>query len=365
MGTCKYCNRSTGLFSHSHKECEDKYIKGVESLEEISKHFFDGNISSSQLVSKFNECRNNNFISSKDIAQIASDAIKTYTDSISRPFRPSQLNLVREYVDSVGIPFELINMWGAIDEFGYKLLKGFMTEYFTDQISLSQAIGRCERVKTALPINREKEDEAYYYVLNKAASNFLSDGLLTDEEKNKIDNFINLLSLQVNNLPAQFKGGELEKLNQVTILKNLEKGVLPPGTQGLPIILGKGETLLWAFNGVTLLEEKITREWKGRSSGFSFRIVKGVYYRTGGIKGKPIEKSSMNPIGIGTLYVTNKNLIFHSMTKGVKISYKKIIGLSPYSDGVEIQRDGANVKRLAIQGFDPWFFINVISLITK
>lgn len=73
----------------------------------------------------------------------------------------------------------------------------------------------------------------------------------------------------------------------------------------------------------------------------------------------------MNPIGIGTLYVTNKNLIFHSMTKGVKISYKKIIGLSPYSDGVEIQRDGANVKRLAIQGFDPWFFINVISLITK
>ena len=365
MGTCKYCNKSTVLFSHSHKECEDKHVYGISELERISTSYFKGNCSVNEITYKLIEVKSNNFINEEDISIIASNAISYYTSVIARPYRPSQLRLVHDYIKALNISFDLINRNGVIDEFGNKLFKGFMIDYFTNKISLKQSIDRCEKVKYLLPITRSKEEDAYYYVLNKAATNFLSDGFLSDEEKDKIDKYIHTLSLQMNNLPPQFKGGELEKLNQVTILKNLEMGILPPKPRDLPIILGKEETLLWAFNGVTLYEEKITKEWKGRSSGFSFRIIKGVYYRTGGIKGKPIEHSSMNPIGTGTLYITNKNLIFHSVNKGLKIGYKKLVGLSPYSDGVEIQRDGANVKRLAIQGFDPWFLMNLMSLIAE
>lgn len=97
----------------------------------------------------------------------------------------------------------------------------------------------------------------------------------------------------------------------------------------------------------------------------SFRICKGVYYRTGGSKGHPVEHSTMQSLGTGTLYVTNKNLIFHSVMKGAKIPYKKIIGVTPYSDGLEINRDGANAKRLTMQGFDPWFIMNLLSMIAE
>jgi hypothetical protein len=92
--------------------------------------------------------------------------------------------------------------------------------------------------------------------------------------------------------------------------------------------------------------------------------MKGVTYRTGGFKGHPVETSYMENMGIGSLYVTNKNIIFMGQTRSIKVPYTKIIGINPYSDGMEVQRDGSNVKRLVFQGFDCSFILNVINLIS-
>ena len=91
---------------------------------------------------------------------------------------------------------------------------------------------------------------------------------------------------------------------------------------------------------------------------FSFRIMRGVYYRVGQSKGKPIEHSHMQSYGKGSLFVTSKNLIFYSAEKSVKIPYSKLVGITPYSDGIEIHKE--NSKRMAIQGLDPWFIMNYI-----
>ena len=107
----------------------------------------------------------------------------------------------------------------------------------------------------------------------------------------------------------------------------------------------------------------IEKEFVGRHGGFSFKIIKGVYYRTGQSKGHPIEHSYMDMVGIGQLIITNQNIFFYSQTKSVKIPLKKIIGIVPYSDGVEIQKDGTNSRRMVFQGFDCWFIMNLISQI--
>mgnify|MGYP004443426205 CR=1 len=65
--------------------------------------------------------------------------------------------------------------------------------------------------------------------------------------------------------------------------------------------------------------------------------------------------------GIGDLIFTNKNLIFYSQDKSIKLPYKKILSLVPYSDGVEIQQDGTNARRVLFQGFDSWFFVNLMA----
>ena len=64
--------------------------------------------------------------------------------------------------------------------------------------------------------------------------------------------------------------------------------------------------------------------------------------------------------GTGTLYITNKHIIFQSPTSAQKVPYSKMIGVTPYSDGIEIHRDGANAKRLtfkvSIVGFNEYHF---------
>ena len=109
---------------------------------------------------------------------------------------------------------------------------------------------------------------------------------------------------------------------------------------------------------------KVEKEFVGRHGGFSFKVMKGVYYRTGQSRGKPIEHSYMDKVGIGQLIITNQNIIFYSQAKSVKIPFKKIVGLVPYSDGIEVQKDGATSKRMVFQGLDCWFIMNLLSQIS-
>lgn len=363
MGNCKYCGQSAGIFSRSHKECEQKHEAGISEFENVCRRYFSGNATARDVADSRRRLASSNFLSDTDIADIADRTLREYTDSIRRPFKPSHLNLVDGFINAVGVAYANINSKGAVDAFTQKLLKGFMVEYFTDHLSLAEAQSRCQRVTTTLPISKSGENEAYYYVLNKAAQNFLNDGMLSDDEQQKIDQYVATLALPLNCLPVQFQGSEIEKLGQATVLKNLQRGVLPQRSVNAPIMLGKSEAILWVFGGVTAYEEKIEREWVGRSRGMSFRVCRGVYYRTGGSNGHAVEHSSMQPIATGSLYVTNKNLIFHSMMKALKIPYRKIVGVTPYADGIEIHRDGASVKRLTMQGFDPWFLMNVMSTV--
>lgn len=365
MGTCKYCGKSTGMFSHSHKECEDKHEVGLNDFTNTVKLFFAGTCDSNDVISARTHLKANAFLSDEDICHISDIEIRQYTASIHRPFSPRQMHLMDDFLNAIGVPFNQVNASGAVDEFTKKLMKGFMVEFFTDQITLPVAQSRCQKVLAKFPMTQANIDDAYLYVLNKAASNFLKNGLISDDEQQKLDEYIHTLALPLTNLPAKYQDSDISKISQVAIIKSVQRGVVPRSNIVAPILLGKNETILWTYNGVSLYQEKITREWVGRSGGFSFRIMKGVYYRTGASKGHPVEHSSMEFQGQGSLYITNKNLIFYSPSKSAKIPFSKIIGLTPYSDGIEVHKDGANQKRMTMQGFDPWFLMNLLSQINN
>ena len=365
MGTCKYCGKDAGWFSHSHAECKEKNQRGKEDLATIISSYFGLRASAIDVQQTKNRLIKDAYLSADDIADVSDPEIRRYTASIHRPFSPSSMRLMDEFLNAIGVSYSQINKNGAVDEFTKKLLKGFMVEYFTDQLSLQVAHNRCEKVLGHFPMAQQNIEDAYYYVLNKAATNFLKNGIISDNEQQKIDDYVQYLSLPLNNIPAQYQNSDISKLGQVDILKNIQKGIIPRNSLSVPIMLGKNESILWTYNGVSLYLEKITREYVGRSGGFSFRVMKGVYYRTGRMKGHPVEHSTMEFNGTGALYITNKNLIFQSDMKGVKIPFSKIIGLTPYSDGIEVHKDGANQKRMTLQGFDPWFLMNLLSQINN
>jgi hypothetical protein len=366
MGTCKYCGCKAGLLSKTHRECEEKHSDGLRGLEQDLRMVISNNKGDcSRLRTSLPAYRSTNFLSEDDIVTVFDKVIREYTLSMHRPYSPRSMHIVDDIINILNVPYQLISAKRGLDEFTKKLMRGFMVDYFTDKLPLPVAQQRCGSVLKRFPMSQSQIDDAYWHVLDRAATNFLSDGSLSDDEQRKITDFTQTLSLSLNNIPKPYQNGDISKLSQVALIKALQNGIVPSTNFQAPIILGKKESVFWAYNGVSCYQEKITKEWVGRNNGFSFRVCKGVYYRTGRSKGHPVERSSMELQGMGTLYVTNKNLIFWSQMKNLKIPFSKIIGFTPYSDGIEVHRDGATAKRLTFQGFDPWFIMNVISQLTN
>jgi hypothetical protein len=286
------------------------------------------------------------------------NVIGDYVDKLKMPFTPDVISKMDAFLNAIGVSYSTINATGVIDSFTKKVMGWYLVDYFLGKLSLSQAQSNCRNLLQLFPMSPDQIMDAYLTVLDKAAKNFLKNGFLSPTEKGKIDDYINCLGLQVNNLPAKFQNSDIVKISQSLILDNLKKGIVPTVNVSLPILLTRGENVLWVYNDAELLMEKVEREWVGRNHGVSIRIIRGVYYRIGQSKGKPIEHSHMQSHGKGCFIVTTKNMIFYSQQKTIKIPYTKLVGVTPYSDGLEIHKD--NSKRIAIKDVDPWFIMNYI-----
>ena len=365
MGTCKYCGQSAGFFSRAHKECEEKHERGLSGMGDLMRRYFSGSVSADDLKAKLAKNRLPYFLSDDDIATVSISTIKAYGDSIKRPYPSDTLPKVKAFLNAIAIPYAKLNENGDMDALALKLFQGYVVDFFAKGVPLSQIKVSTDSVTSVLPLSQQKKDEAYYNVLNKAADKFMADGWLADNEQRLIESYTSSLGIALNCLPMQYQSESLARIGQAIVLKDLQRGVLPQKPLSVPVMLGRGEYALWVYDNVTMFQEKITREYVGGSRGMSYRICKGVTYRTGSFKGHPVERSHMDKVGVGSLVITNKHFFFHCPTASSKIPFTKIIGVSPYSDGLEVHKEEAKPKRTVFQGFDPWFVMNVISQLSN
>ncbi|MDE6447360.1 MAG: hypothetical protein K2L35_03475 [Muribaculaceae bacterium] len=204
--------------------------------------------------------------------------------------------------------------------------------------------------------------QIYCRAFDAAIEQYLDDGIIDNDEERTVARFMQFTGLPQHLLNAN---KSLEKVVQSKVLQELLNGQVPTPritiSGSFPFLLSKNEHMLWLFRNVTLQMQKVRRETVGRTRGVSVRICKGVYYRTGGFRGHPIETTYMQRIGTGSVCLTDKNLYFHSPEKSLKIPFSKILSLDPYSNGLGVQKDGANDKPIFFQHLNSWFCYNVIS----
>lgn len=237
---------------------------------------------------------------------------------------------------------------------------------------LATAIGRNENVASArarlLPVAREgwvRGDDFESSLVDgweQAAVTMMDSGRMDEHGEAQLMGYASALGIvaRLNDRDAY------RRLAQTAVLRDLADGTVRSRVQysGAMPNLGRNETLVWVFKDTEYLEDRVRREYVGRSQGFSFRIAKGVTYRIGGFRGRPVEHQERVSLGRGTLFVTSKNLIFVGAQKTFRIPYAKVVAFEPYSNGLGFTRDAANAKAQLFMTDDGAFLSEMVSLVS-
>jgi hypothetical protein len=194
---------------------------------------------------------------------------------------------------------------------------------------------------------------------------FLEGGIVDREGETRLVEFQEHFALSQGELDVN---GALTKTAKSAVLRDVLNGIVPHRMViegNMPVNVQKGEQIVWAFPGSKLLEDKTRREYEGRSQGVSLRVMKGVYYRLGAFKGHPVEHTERICVGTGVVVMTDKTFYFGGPQTSLRIPYTKIVSFIPFSDGIGIMRDVANVKPLIFVTGDGWFAYNLVINLAK
>ena len=141
------------------------------------------------------------------------------------------------------------------------------------------------------------------------------------------------------NLNAQlsFNGDSKMQLEKYKLYWLIENGELPE--KQVELNLPENEICFFSINADWLELRTVNKGYNYGGIGYRIKIMKGVYYRMGNINLKKITSEELQVIDTGTVYLTNKRIIFTGSRKNTNIKLNKILSITPYSDGVGIEKD--------------------------
>lgn len=351
---CKYCHQPAGLFCFWHKECRAKHSAAVKEIKEIFSSRIADFSSISQITAELAELSANGYVSYKEICNLILDAIRS---ALKKP----SFNVLTLIPLALSLPEKSKKKAISEPAFREQCANAFKEE-FSD---IRQGDKRAVELTELLEAMRSEDisfNSELIAVLDERAAKYLEDGIIDNREEEEIKFYLEHSLLK--DTEELYNSNAYQKMVQSAILRDIQEGrpIDRLQVEGLPVLLGKNEQLLWVFKGIDGYEEKTGSQFHAGSRGVGVKICKGVYYRVGASKGYSTEYQYMKELGNGIFVVTTKNIIFIA-GKQVKIGIPKILSIEPYSDGIKIVKDGTNPKQYTFLGLDPWFVANAINLL--
>lgn len=164
-------------------------------------------------------------------------------------------------------------------------------------------------------------------------NSIMADNDISDCELNRLNEIFLACDLS----PSDLNEDSTDILVNGLILRDLKNGIVRsriPFASELPINLKSGEEVLWFTAPATRMETKTKTKYIGGSHGFSFRIMRGVSYRVGAFRGEPIQTTSLVPMGVGGMAVTNFAVYFLGSGASYRMSISTIATVEAYADGI-------------------------------
>ena len=373
MGTCIYCGKPAGLFVHQHKECREQYDNAATRIFESFKEALTNSMEPPRFRELIQQIAHASSIQGPECKNLISSGFALLIDvaSSDKILSEADENRIDALLSAFGmkltdLPENTMNQYakGVHDSAATRIVASFK-EALTNSMEPPRFRELIQQIASTSSI-QEPEYKSFissgFVALIDAA---VSDKILSEADENRIDALRSAFGMKLTDLPEN----TMNQYAKNVIMRQLDEGRFPssvPRIEGYnPINLERDEKILWSFVNACFFTPRTRTEYVGTSQGVSLRLMRGVYYRVGAFKGKPIQKQYINHEGTGSFVISDRNVYFVSSEKSVKIPIKKLIAIEPHSDGITLSRDGANTKQYIFTIDDPWFAANAISKLNK
>ena len=193
-------------------------------------------------------------------------------------------------------------------------------------------VERLRAVETAIAVNggdASPRKAAYY---RSYLDNALADEVLTAEEERTVDSVGNALYPEAE---REAQRAVLADYRGPLFIAMVNDGRLPKMTEARMVL--KRSEVLHLAEPAKLLKEVIQREFQAGSHGMSFRVMKGVSYRVGSMRGRMVEVGrSFEPIDEGELCITSLRAVYTGTRKTIEMPYTKLLDLNVYTDALQV-----------------------------
>jgi len=153
---------------------------------------------------------------------------------------------------------------------------------------------------------------------------------VTPEEFSELNQILRNLNAEI-----EFEGATLQQFDRFRLYWLIEFGILPD--KYFDISLPRNEQCYFKINA-DWLEHKTPIIGPGfGGADLSIKIMKQVYYRSGSVDMQRKINKRLTFIDSGSVYITQKRIIFEGYKTKTQILMSKIRSVSPFSDGLIIE----------------------------
>ena len=371
MGLCTYCGQPAGFLRRRHRECQASYDEGARA---IAATVADAALATDEVASRIkalagrHRVRNEHF--NQAIEQAWASCIEAHLkadgvdnveeerlDAILKAFGTS-----RRQVDAQGLWAGVRQRRAAEAE---QRIRTLLSEAMLDSKETNRTLDEIETDIAAAARNADLDRndlrEVIVHCLETEVERVLEDELLTEAEERAVAAVSRHFGLGEKDLDSR---GAWTRMVKAAVLRDLTNGVVPHrggfDPRSVPFRLQKSETLIWVFSNVDYSTVRTRREFRGKSAGVSIRVAKGVYFRTGSFKGRPVEIEETLHVDTGLLGVTTRHTYFTGTAKSFRVRHDRMVSIEPYSDGFGIMRDTARATPETFRLGDGWFVYNLL-----
>lgn len=206
----------------------------------------------------------------------------------------------------------------------------------SDGVLTEQEKCNLEILRNKLLIDNEIAESILKSNSEKIVSDFINDAIsderLSDEEFDTMNQIAANLGVSL-----KLTSSTKRNLDTYRLYWLIENGELPILYSSINI--QKNEFLHFEASVNWMEQRRVTTRVNYTGVTARIKITKGVYYRMGSYAPKTISEDVWKVIDSGTIYLTNKRLIFMGAKGNKTIRINKVLDLNPYKNGIEIQKE--------------------------